>query len=131
LKIYRVRTRFDVNRYEEFLPWARAVARNRCIDLMKARGRRMEIPVKDMEMPCEARQVRVVADRQVRQAVDSFVAGLKPEEQRFFELCFVRELAHEEIGRRLGISARRSKYLKKKMLTKIMRSAALRRLSVA
>ncbi len=127
LKLYRMRDRFDVSRHEEFVPWSRQVARNCCIDLLKARGRSHEIPVAETEASCDASQVAAMAGQQARQALAAFVGGLSQQEQRFFGLCFVDELSHEEIARGMDISVRRSKYLKKKLLARMLRSGSLRR----
>jgi RNA polymerase sigma-70 factor (ECF subfamily) len=37
------------NRVERFEPWLAAVARNKLIDAMRRRGRRMELPIEDFE----------------------------------------------------------------------------------
>ena len=126
LKLYRMRDRFDVNRSPEFIPWIRQVARNRCLDLLKERGRSHEVPVADTEQSCEPSQLEELADRRLQQALADFKAGLDAEEAQVFQLCFVEELAHEEVAAKAGISVRRSKYLKKKLLARLTRSARLR-----
>jgi RNA polymerase sigma-70 factor, ECF subfamily len=126
LKLYRMRDRFDVNRSPEFIPWVRQVARNRCLDLLKERGRGHEVPVADPEGSCEARQIDELADRRMQNAIAEFKAGLDAEDAQVFQLCFVEERAHEEVAAAVGISVRRSKYLKKKLLARLTRSAALR-----
>lgn len=127
LKLYRMRDRFDVNRASGFGPWLRQVARNRCIDLLKERGRSHEVPVgSDMEAPCEAPQLGSVHDGQIRDALRELLARLDAEQRRFFELCFVQELPHEEIAAALGVTVRQSKYLKKKLLARLLRSPLLR-----
>jgi len=126
LKLYRMRDRFDVNRSPEFIPWARQVARNRCLDMLKERGRGHEVPVADPEATFEARQIDELADRRMRHAIAEFKASLAAEESRVFQLCFVEERGHEEVAAAVGISVRRSKYLKKKLLARLARSAARR-----
>jgi RNA polymerase sigma factor (sigma-70 family) len=126
LKLYRMRDRFDINRSAGFGPWLRQVARNRCIDLLKERGRSHEIPVAETEARCEASQLSSVHDAYTRRVLSDFLARLDGEQRRFFELCYVQELPHEEIAAALGISVRRSKYLKKKLLARLLRSSALR-----
>jgi RNA polymerase sigma factor (sigma-70 family) len=128
LKLYRMRDRFDVNRVPEFIPWIRQVARNRCLDLLKERGRSHEVPVADTEQRCEPSQLEQLAERRLQQALAEFSAGLDAEEARVFELCFVEELSHEEVAVAAGISVRRSKYLKKKLLARLTRSTRLRSL---
>jgi RNA polymerase sigma factor (sigma-70 family) len=126
LQLHRMRGRFDVSRHAEFTGWARQVARNRCIDLLKARGRRPEIPVEDTEVPSAPSQLSQLAGARVRAALDDVLARLDAEQRRFFELCFVEELPHEEIATRMSITVRRSKYLKKKLLARLLRNRTLR-----
>ena len=127
LQIYRRRARVDVNRHHELAGWVRQVARNRCLDLLKARGRGRELPVESMEAPCEASQHQALAGRRLRAALEEFVSRLDPEQQRHFALCFVRELSHEEVAAEMSITVRRSKYLKKKTVTSMVKSPALRK----
>ena len=131
LQIYRMHRRFDVNRHREFLPWARQVARNRCLDLLKARGRRPElVPAEvDRRPGADPPQLEQLAGARVREAVRAFARRLDDQERRFFELCFVAELPHDQIARRLSISVRRSKYLNKKLLARMLDNASLRRAS--
>jgi RNA polymerase sigma-70 factor (ECF subfamily) len=128
LKLYRMRGRFDVSRSEEFVPWIRRVARNRCLDLLKARGRAHEVPVAELDAGarCPADQLAQVVDARVREALAALLARCDDESRRHFELCFVQELQHEQIAAELGITVRRSKYLKKRWLAQLMRSEALR-----
>lgn len=127
LQIYRMRGKVDVNRHAELEAWIRKVARNRCLDLLRRRNRQRDVPDDELEPTQEATQQHQLRDRRLRQAVGEFVKELPDEEQRHFELCFVQELPHQQIGEQLSISARRSKYLKRKMLQRMLRSPALRR----
>ena len=127
LQLHRARAQFDVNRHPELVGWARQVARNRCIDLIKARSRRPEVPVEALDPAAEPSQHRDAVGARIREELDRFVARLDEEQQRFFQLSFVEELPHDEAARRLGITARRCKYLKKKILARMLRSPALRR----
>ena len=128
MQLYRVRGRFDVNRYSEFVAWARRVARNRCLDLLKSRARRQEVFVEQMEPLCAPSQMQALTDTQLRQAIAQFVSLLDSEQQHFFELCFIKELSHHSIANTLGITIRRSKYLKKKILARLLKNALLRRI---
>ena len=129
LQVHRRRSRFDVNRHQELPAWIRRVARTRCLDLLKARGRSRELPVEQLEVPSEPSQHRSLVHSRARQALDEFVARLEPDQQRHFELCFVRQLSHEEVARELSISVRRSKYLRKKTVASMLRSPSLRRVT--
>jgi RNA polymerase sigma-70 factor (ECF subfamily) len=133
LQIYRARRAFDVSRHEAFAAWARQVARNRCLDLLKARDRNREVPVAEELLdategaaPAAVDPLAQVAEERLRQAIASFVAGLDAEERQFFELCFVQEQAHEQLAARLGINVRRAKYLKQKLLARLLRHEPLR-----
>ena len=129
MHLHQARGRFDVNRQDEFVPWVRQVARNRCRDLLRKRGRVREIPVQEVE-DCRGQrpdQPRAVVRARVRQALVAFAAGLTDQEQRFFQLCFVEERPHAEVAADMGISPRRSKYLKKKLVGRMMKNSALRR----
>lgn len=124
LKLYRMRDRFDVNRAAEFIPWVRQVARNRCLDLLKERGRGHEIPSSDIDPSCAASQLDELAEQRLQRAIADFKASLDAEQARVFQLCFVDELSHEEVAAAVGITVRRSKYLKKKLLHRLTRRAA-------
>lgn len=133
IQLHRARSRFDVDRYDELVPWARQVARNRCRDLLRKRGRVREIPVEDPEGAPEQgqpEQLRAVARTRIRESLNQFAAGLGVEERRFFELCFVEEQGHVEVAAAMGITPRRSKYLKKKIVGRMMKNSALRKVLV-
>jgi RNA polymerase sigma-70 factor (ECF subfamily) len=131
LQLHRARGRFDVEKHEAFVSWARQVARNRCIDLLRSRRASREVLEGDMDARVDERASAVQpgadAEGGLRVVLDRFLARLDEEERRHFELCFERELPHEEIAREMGISERRSKYLKKKLLEKLARSERLAR----
>jgi len=130
VQLHQARERFDVNRHEDMVPWARQVARNRCRDLLRKRGRVREVPV---EEPPEAPgtdqtdPMGELARTRIREALEQFAATLSQQDRRFFQLCFVEERAHAEVAGTMGITARRSKYLKKKMITRMMKNSTLRR----
>jgi RNA polymerase sigma factor (sigma-70 family) len=132
LHLYRMRTQVDVNRPQEFIGWVKRVARNRCIDILKSRGGKSEIPVEEIgelqgaDELVSAPQARQVDQAKVRSIIDTFVAKLDAEGQRFFQLCFVEERSHAEIAERMSITARRSKYLKKTQLARLLKLRQLK-----
>ena len=127
LLVHRVAESFDPAR-GELLPWLRTVAANRCKELLRAQGRRpdprVELAEGDLlatsDPEDEARAARV------RTAVDQFVAGLSAEEAQVFRLSLVEERGHDEVARATGISARRCKYLRMKLLVRAAADPALR-----
>ena len=130
IQLHRGRGRFDVNRHDELVPWARQVARNRCRDLLRKRGRVREIPVEASEGSQGQEppgQLNAVARSRLRQALNLFADKLGAEERRFFQVCLVEERGHAEVAAALSITERRSKYLKKKMVGRMMKDGALRR----
>ncbi len=132
VQLHRARGRFDVARHREFVPWVRQVARNRCRDLLRKRGRVREIPVQEVEetFGTSPDQLRAVARTRVRDALALFTGKLGQEEQRFFQLCFSEEGSHEEVSRGMGITMRRSKYLKKKLVGRMMKDRHLKQAMV-
>jgi RNA polymerase sigma factor (sigma-70 family) len=125
--IHRVATRFDGGR-GELLPWLRTVAANRCKELLRARGRRPDARVELDEATlvgpddpeAEARAARL------REAVRRFSASLGAEEALVFRLSLVEERTHEDAARAAGISARRCKYLRGKLLVRAAADPDLR-----
>ncbi len=131
LHLHRMRRQVDVNRPGEFIGWVKRVARNKTIDLLKARGRRPEVPVEDLGQDVDANhgpspQHRALRGSKVREAIDAFVAKLDNEQRQFFTLCFVEELSHPEIAERMPLTVRRSKYLKKTLLARLIALPGLR-----
>ncbi len=127
LQIHRVAGSFDASR-GELLPWLRAVASNRCKELLRARGRRPDARV---ELPADEADGRpspenVAREARVREAVIRFEAGLSPGEAAVFRLSLVEERTLEETARATGMSARRCKYLRKKVLVRAEADPALR-----
>jgi RNA polymerase sigma-70 factor (ECF subfamily) len=128
LEVHRKRERFDVNRAAQMGGWLRTVARHRCLDLLAAAGARPPASGDDdaaLLAGPDPEPSAGVPD-EIRAALERFAAALDPEERRVFQLCFVEERPHEEVAALLGISERRSKYLKKKLLARLEVDAALR-----
>lgn len=124
LHLYRMRSQIDVNRDAEFVGWVKQVARNKTIDMLKKRYRQSEIPVEEISDFHEdiesAQQPKAVMGDKIRRAVNDFIDSLDHESRRFFPLCFFQELSHQEISDELGISVRQSKYLKQKLLARLV-----------
>jgi RNA polymerase sigma-70 factor, ECF subfamily len=130
LDVYRKRNRFDVNRAGEMGGWLRTVARHRCLDLLDAAGLRPPGAGDDdaAQLAGPDPEPGAGVARDIRAALLRFAAALDDEERRVFELCFVEERPHEDVARVLGISERRSKYLKKKVLLRLEADPELRAL---
>jgi RNA polymerase sigma-70 factor (ECF subfamily) len=121
LQIHRVAGSFDAAR-GELLPWLRTVAGNRCKELLRARGRRPDarIALDGGEAQADERPSpeTVAREARVREAVTRFEAGLSPGEATVFRLSLVEERSLEETARATGMSPRRCKYLRKKLLVR-------------
>ena len=129
LHIHRVASSFDGSR-GELVPWLRAVASNRCKELLRARGRR---PDARFELDDGAAQVEDgpspeegVRSARLREAVMRFEATLSPAEATVFRLSLVEERTLDETAGATGMSARRCKYLRKKLLVRAAADPALR-----
>jgi RNA polymerase sigma factor (sigma-70 family) len=138
LQICRARTAFDVTRADELGAWACTVTRNRCLDLLRERGRRPRLAATasldeaEGVLGKELAGGEVVADgARLRELLRGFVDRLDAEEGAVFRACFVEGLGHPETARAVGISSRRSKYVKKKLLARLLASAELAELAAA
>jgi RNA polymerase sigma factor (sigma-70 family) len=108
--------------------WLRMVAINRCREILRARGRRPdprqslddEALVADSDPEAEARAARV------REALAQFSAGLAGEEASVLRLSLIEERPHDEVARALGITPRRCKYLRMKLLARAATDRLLR-----
>jgi len=127
LQIHRVAGSFDASR-GELLPWLRAVASNRCKELLRARGRRPDARVElgDGEADECPSPEDVARAARLREAVTRFEGALSPAEAAVFRLSLVEERTLDEIARATGMSARRCKYLRKKLLVRAAADPALR-----
>ena len=128
LLIHRVAGTFDPAR-GALLTWLRTVAANRCKELLRAQGRRPDprlelaesdwIAASDPEI--EARAARVEA------AVAAFASRLEGDEAKVFRLLLFEDRAYDEAAKLSGLSARRCKYLRGKLLVRAAADPELRR----
>jgi RNA polymerase sigma factor (sigma-70 family) len=127
LLVHRMAGAFDPAR-GELLPWLRTLAANRCREILRAQGRRpalgQELDEGDLVTE-ESPEVRARAER-LRAAVAGFARELDEEEAAVFRLSLLDELGHDEVAARVGISARRCKYLKLKLLERAARTPSLK-----
>ena len=127
LQVHRMVHAYDPAR-GGFGAWLHAVAVNRCRELLRARGRRPDPrePVDDQALAgaadpdAEARAARVAA------AVARFGAGLQADEAAVLRLSLLEERPHDEVARAAGITVRRCKYLRMKLLVRAAADPALR-----
>jgi len=127
LQVHRMCQAYDPDR-GPLMAWLRAVAVNRCKEILRARSRRPDArqSVEDQDLPAlddpeaEARAARV------RAAVARFSAGLGKEDAEVLRLSLVEERSHEEVAGALGISVRRCKYLRMKLLARAAGDVELR-----
>ena len=127
LTVHRMAGLYDPAR-GPLLPWLRTLAANRCKELLRARGRRPDpLVVLDEEAPASAGDPEDAARvHRVREAVARFAATLAPEEAEVFRLSLLEERSHEEVAAAAGISARRCKYLRHKLLARAAAHPELR-----
>lgn len=118
LLIHRVCGRFDPER-GRLGAWLRTVALNRCKEILRARGRRPNArdAFDDNDLPSpEAGPEDETTERRLNAAMAKFMQTLDSEQTRFFQLSLLEERGHDEVSRDMGISARRCKYLRLKLL---------------
>ena len=135
LLVHRMAATFDPSR-GSLLPWLRVVAANRCKELLRAQGRRPD-PRTELDedgLATAAPATTATAGRpeetlgaaRLREAVARFVAQLSAEEAEVFRLSLIEERTHEEVARAIGVSARRCKYLRMKLLVRLAGDATMR-----
>ena len=127
---FRQREALDPARLKEFGPWLKALARNRCIDLLRGDRRRIGPAHDDPSdalngLQTAAAQERAVEAADLRKAVEAFKAALRPKWRSFFELHFVEGLGYPEIKERLSISRARCKYMKRVLVWRARRNMRL------
>ena len=129
LHVHRIAATFDPTR-GDLAPWLRVVAANRCKELLRARGRRpdpgIELADVHAEEPISAGPENAARTARAREALTRFEAQLSREEAIVFRLSLVEERSHDEAARAAGISARRCKYLRMKLLVRAAADPALR-----
>jgi RNA polymerase sigma factor (sigma-70 family) len=127
---FKRRKSLDPSRLNEFGAWFTTLARNRCIDLLRREGREIG---PDIENPSQAlekvktapEQEQAVENSELNDAVEAFLARLKPQWRMFYELNFVLGLGYAEISQRLSISRTRCKYMKRVLVGRARRDARL------
>jgi RNA polymerase sigma factor (sigma-70 family) len=127
LLVHRMAASFDPGR-GPLLPWLRTLAANRCKELLRAQGRRPDprSEVDEDTIGGDAGAERVLGDARLRAAVERFAAALGPEDAAVFRLSLVEERTHDDVARATGISPRRCKYLRMKLLLRVAADPALR-----
>ena len=127
---FKKRESLDPSRLDEFGAWFTALARNRCIDLLRREGRDIgpdiENPARVLEkVPTAPAQEQAVENNELNDAVEAFLKKLEPQWRMFYELNFVLGLGYNEISERLSISRTRCKYMKRVLVGRARRNARL------
>jgi RNA polymerase sigma factor (sigma-70 family) len=129
LHVHRMAGTFDPSR-GALAPWLYAVAANRCKELLRARGRRpdpdVELADERVDASAGAGPEDAARTARARAAVTRFEASLTSEEAIVFRLSLIEERSHDEVARAAGISARRCKYLRMKLLVRAAADPTLR-----
>ncbi len=124
------REALDPARLDEFAPWLTALARNRCIDLLRKESRSIGPGHDDQTRVLETiktfpDQERSAETAELREAVEVFRAKLKQQWRRFFDLHFLQGLGYAEVSARLSTSQTRCKYMKRMLVRRARRDARL------
>jgi RNA polymerase sigma-70 factor (ECF subfamily) len=127
LLVLRMSPSYDPSR-GDLLPWLRALAANRCKELLRALGRRpgADEQLSDDTLVELSNPEQAAAAQRLQVAVARFEATLSAEEARVFRLSIIEERPHDEVATLLGLSVRRCKYLRMKLLTRAALEPALR-----
>jgi RNA polymerase sigma-70 factor (ECF subfamily) len=91
---------------DSFRAWMYRIARNRCLDLLRARGRRRD----DQDLPDDSRlqadltgNLTRLVRRELRSRLHHLVAGLTAGQREILRLRYVEGLSRPEIAQVLGI----------------------------
>lgn len=127
---FKRRESLDPSRLDEFGAWFTALARNRCIDLLRREGREIGPDIEDPALALEKAhtdpaQEQAVEAAELNEAVEAFLAKLDPQWRLFYELNFVLGLGYGEISERLSISRTRCKYMKRVLVGRARRDTRL------
>lgn len=128
LQVHRAAPTFDAAR-GGLLPWLRAVAANRCKELLRARGRRpeLDLPLQDHDLVTTTDPEQSARATRMHTAIARFEASLSPDEAKVFRWSLLEERGHDEVARLSGMSPRRCKYLRMKLLVRAAADSELRR----
>lgn len=132
LQVAKSASAYEVNR-GPLGPWLRVLTANRCRELLRARGSRVEVPMDDENdaqwLDAQTESPEVASGRaQLRAALEAFARGLPPQEAQVLQRSWVEGLTVDEVAAQLKLSARQVKYLKLKVVTRASGDAGLRAL---
>jgi RNA polymerase sigma-70 factor (ECF subfamily) len=85
-----------------FVAWLARVARNRALDMLRARAARPETELPCLEMPMDGALDDEVAARLDAARVRAALASLPAEQRELIELGFFGGITHQELARRTG-----------------------------
>jgi RNA polymerase sigma factor (sigma-70 family) len=127
LQVHRAAPTYDAAR-GELLPWLRTVAANRCKELLRARGRRPDpdVPLQDHDLVAATDPEQAARATRLQSAIARFEATLSQDEAKVFRWSLLEERSHDEVARLAGISPRRCKYLRMKLLVRAAADGDLR-----
>jgi RNA polymerase sigma factor (sigma-70 family) len=128
LQVHRAAPTYDAAR-GELLPWLRTVAANRCKELLRARGRRPDpdVLLQDHDLVADTDPEQTARTTRLQAAITRFEATLSSEEAQVFRWSLLEERGHDEVARLSGLSPRRCKYLRMKLLVRAATDGELRR----
>jgi RNA polymerase sigma-70 factor (ECF subfamily) len=117
LLAHRMASTFDPER-GTYTAWLRAVATNRCKEILRAKGRRpsADFTVDDDDLVTAEGPEEAARSARVQQAIQVFMRALDADEAQVFRFSLLEELTHEETAAATGLSPRRCKYLRMKLL---------------
>lgn len=128
LQVHRAAPAYEAAR-GGLLPWLRTVAANRCKELLRARGRRPEpdVQLDDQDLVTTTDPEQAARATRMHAAIARFEATLSSDEAKVFRWSLLEERGHDEVARLSGMSARRCKYLRMKLLLRAAADGELRR----
>lgn len=112
IKAFRKIKRFDAEK--EFFPWFYKLMKNLCLDYLRKRQRRSEVPLEGIEASRDERQ-----EREIQEALWKAIAKLPFEQREVIVLRYFQQLSYKELvemtGKPLGTIMSSLYYAKKKL----------------
>jgi RNA polymerase sigma-70 factor (ECF subfamily) len=103
------------------ISWLKALAANRCRDLLRSRGREPVEYDEQADAPePKAGPEEVAHQAELERALQQFAATLPADEAAALKAGVLSGVPHQELAATLGVTVRRSKYLKQKLLSRAL-----------
>ncbi len=128
MHLYKNREALDPQRLQEFDAWLGTMARRKCLDQLRKRGRTLPLTDSEHHNTLEATMLSpdaTLIQEDIVRAVETFKNSLEGEWRTFFQLHFVEARTYKDIAKELGCNTLRCKYMKKVIASRAKKNRTL------